>query len=155
MRATITPNTNVIDATILAPVSKSFASGYTGLAPVNLTASAYVIGGGENPAVQAIGAGATVSVLNFSTALAGTKYGTMVAFLSVSGSGLIRYNLELWLNGALLTKATTEGFAALSWGIQIPSTPAGAAVAGELKVVNLGLNPFSVIRASAFIMEYN
>ena len=155
MKATITPNTSPITATILDPVVKSFGSGYTGAPAVNLTATAYKLGGGENAASVPIGIGATVSVLNFTMALAGAKYGTMVAFLSVQGLSNISYYLDLYLNGALLTRATTTGLAALSWGIQIPSTPAGAAVAGELKVVNFGATAFDVVRASAFVMEYN
>jgi len=96
MKATITPNTNPIDATILNPVSKSFASGGgTGGGPLTLAFSGVNNGSGLNAATVNVPKSVLTTVLTFPFTYTGNR--NIVALLNpaISGFGIAPANTIL------------------------------------------------------------
>jgi len=154
MNITITPNTTPINAGVLAPVAKSFASGSEGGGGGgggNIYPDAYNMGGAALPAPVSVPSNAEVDLAAFNLNFTGGKKALFLGFATLVGA-VINAKFRMYVDGVKVSEATLSAGQAVSWGVYLTTTAGVKAV--KISVLNLGADPLPVNEAETTLMEF-
>lgn len=154
MNITITPNTTPINAGVLAPVMKSFASGSEGGSGGggNIYPDAYNMGGAQQAAPVSVPPATETDLADFNLNFIGGKKALFLAYAVLAGA-VINAKFRLYIDGVKVSEATISAGQAVSWGVYVATTAGNKQV--KISVLNNGAAPLPVTDGSLLLMEFH